>query len=84
MSNLRLTREMKDSMLGLIKAFAGNNPVVKVDEQYYLRFDAINMTTKGVVFFYKGTALMEYPANIGKGESVSFTGMDGLNAFGLD
>ncbi len=41
------------------------------------------MTTKGVVFFYKGTALMEYPANIGKGESVSFTGMDGLNAFGL-
>lgn len=81
MSSLQITPELQENMLGLMKAFGGENPITKVDGQYYLRFDRITVSHEGVVFFYKNTPLIKYTASLMKGDTVTFEQIDGMTLF---
>ena len=79
---MKLSTELKESLFGLAKTFDGQTPIKKVDGEYFLKVDEIQMNKNGAVFLFKGVPLIQYDATISIEDStLTFTNIEALVKF---
>lgn len=75
---IKVKSNLLDAMADIDKAFDGDNPLKRVDGEVYMRYDELRISKDKVAFLFKGVTLIEYDPNINTGDTVIFTGCEGL------